>query len=51
MIGTPEPVLESQLTRAEKDPAQRRVLFKLTFRKQIPPPPEDYLRLTRRTLW
>jgi 4-amino-4-deoxy-L-arabinose transferase-like glycosyltransferase len=51
MIGTPELALESRLTRAEKDPAQRRVLIKLTFREQIPPPPADYLRLTRRTLW
>lgn len=51
MTGTPEPILESQMTRAEKEPGQRRVLFKLTFRQQIPAPPEDYIRHVRRTLW
>lgn len=51
MIGTPEPVLESQHTRAEKEPGQRRVLYRLVFRPTIPPPPEEYIRLTRRTLW
>jgi 4-amino-4-deoxy-L-arabinose transferase-like glycosyltransferase len=51
MVGTPEPVLESTHTRLEKNPAERRVLFKLTFRKTLPPPPDDYIRLTRRTLW
>ena len=51
MTGTPEVVLESAHTRAEKEPGHRRVLFKLTFRKTIPPPPEDYIRHVRRTLW
>jgi 4-amino-4-deoxy-L-arabinose transferase-like glycosyltransferase len=51
MIGTPEVVLESRLTRAEKEPGHRRVLFKLTFRATIPPPPVDYIRHVRRTLW
>jgi 4-amino-4-deoxy-L-arabinose transferase-like glycosyltransferase len=51
MIGTPEVLLESAHTRGEKEPGHRRVLFKLTFRKQIPPPPEEYIRHVRRTLW
>ena len=51
MIGTPEPVLESNYTRLEKEPGHRRVLFKLTFREKIPPPPEGYIRHVRRTLW
>ena len=51
MVGTAEPVLESRSTRAEKDPAERRVLFRLTFRKVIPPPDPEYIKVTRRTLW
>jgi hypothetical protein len=51
MVGTVEPILESRLTRAEKEPGHRRVLFKLTFRHEIPAPPEDYIRHVRRTLW
>jgi hypothetical protein len=51
MVGTAEPVLESRHTRAEKDPGERRVLFKLTFRKVIPPPDPEYIKVARRTLW
>ena len=51
MVGTLEPVLESRLTRAEKESGHRRVLYKLTFRPTIPPPPEAYIRHVRRTLW
>jgi 4-amino-4-deoxy-L-arabinose transferase-like glycosyltransferase len=51
MVGTVEPVLESRLTRAEKHPAERRVLFKVTFYPKIPPAPPEYLQVTRRTLW
>lgn len=51
MVGTAEPVLESRQTRSEKHPDERRVLFKVTFRKRIPPPPPEYIQVTRRTLW
>jgi len=51
MVGTPREMLASTHTRAEKDPSQRRVLYQLTFRRQVPPPPEDYIRHVRRTLW
>jgi 4-amino-4-deoxy-L-arabinose transferase-like glycosyltransferase len=51
MVGTPRIILESLHTRAEKDPSHRRVLYQLTFRRTIPPPPEDYIRHVRRTLW
>jgi 4-amino-4-deoxy-L-arabinose transferase-like glycosyltransferase len=51
MTGTPEVVLESRHTRLEKEPGHRRVLFKLTFRRTIPAPPEEYIRHVRRTLW
>ena len=51
MVGTLEPVLESRLTRRQKESGHRRVLYKLTFRPTIPPPPEAYIRHVRRTLW
>jgi 4-amino-4-deoxy-L-arabinose transferase-like glycosyltransferase len=51
MVGTPRVILESSHTRAEKEPGHRRVLYQLTFHRQIPPPPEDYIRHVRRTLW
>ncbi len=35
-VGTAEPVLESAYTRLEKKPDDRRVLFKITFRKNDP---------------
>ena len=51
MTGKVETVLESERTRLEKEPGHRRVLFRLTFHKRIPPPPEAFLRHVRRTLW
>ena len=51
MVGTPRIILQSTHTRAEKEPGHRRVLYELTFRRTIPPPPEDYIRHVRRTLW
>lgn len=51
IVGEVTTVLESQLTRNEKDPSERRVLCRVTFRPNIPPPPEEYLRTVRRTLW
>jgi 4-amino-4-deoxy-L-arabinose transferase-like glycosyltransferase len=51
IVGDVTTVLESQLTRNEKDPSERRVLCRVTFRPNIPPPPEEYLRQVRRTLW
>jgi 4-amino-4-deoxy-L-arabinose transferase-like glycosyltransferase len=50
-VGTVQPLLESRLTRGEKHPDQRRVLFKVTFHPHIPPPPPEYIQVTRRTLW
>jgi 4-amino-4-deoxy-L-arabinose transferase-like glycosyltransferase len=46
-----ETLLESVRTRGEKDPSQRRVLYRLHFYSPLPPAPQDYLRLVRRTLW
>jgi hypothetical protein len=51
MVGTPKIILQSTHSRAEKDPGHRRVLYQLTFRRTIPPPPEEYIRHVRRTLW
>jgi 4-amino-4-deoxy-L-arabinose transferase-like glycosyltransferase len=51
MTGTLEVLLESRHTRLEKEPGHRRVLYRLAFRPTIPPPPEDYIRHVRRTLW
>ncbi|MBA2226330.1 MAG: glycosyltransferase family 39 protein [Gemmataceae bacterium] len=49
--GTVETVLESTRTRGEKNPDQRRVLYRIHFTQPLPPAPEDYLRVVRRTLW
>lgn len=46
-----EVLLESVCTRGEKEPSQRRVLCRLRFSSPLPPPPEDYIRMVRRTLW
>ncbi|MCS7021611.1 MAG: glycosyltransferase family 39 protein [Gemmataceae bacterium] len=46
-----ETLLESAYTRGEKQPQQRRVLYRLRFPATLPPAPEEYLRLVRRTLW
>jgi 4-amino-4-deoxy-L-arabinose transferase-like glycosyltransferase len=51
IVGDVEVVLESQHTRDEKAPSERRVLCRVTFHKTFPPPPEEYLRAVRRTLW
>lgn len=50
-IGTIEPVLESEKTRLEPSPEYRRVLYRVTFHPQTPPPPPELLAQTRRTLW
>jgi hypothetical protein len=50
-VGETTVVLESNYTRNEKDPSERRVLCRVTFHKELPPPPEDYIRIVRRTLW
>jgi 4-amino-4-deoxy-L-arabinose transferase-like glycosyltransferase len=51
VVGTATIVLESRYTRNEKDPSERRVLCKVIFKKDIPPPDAEYLRIVRRTLW
>ena len=51
VVGTVETVLESHMTRGERNPNERRVLCRVTFHPHIPPAPEEYLRMTRRTLW
>lgn len=51
IVGTTTVVLESQYTRNEKDLSERRVLCQVRFHKNIPPPPEEYIRVVRRTLW
>ncbi len=51
IVGDVKIVLESQHTRGEKDPTERRVLCRVTFHQNIPPAPEEYLRVVRRTLW
>ncbi len=50
-VGTTTVVLESSYTRNERDPSERRVLCRVMFHKEIPPPPEEYIRIVRRTLW
>lgn len=50
-VGSVETILESKKTRNEKDPSERRVLCRVTFRKELPAAPEDYLKTVRRTLW
>ena len=50
-VGTVETVLESTQTRGEKNPEQRRALYRIHFTRPLPPAPEDYLRVVRRTLW
>ncbi len=51
VVGKVEVVLESAHTRSEKSPTERRVLCRVTFLRDIPPPPLDYIRYARRTLW
>jgi 4-amino-4-deoxy-L-arabinose transferase-like glycosyltransferase len=51
VVGTATIVLESRYTRNEKDPSERRVLCHVIFKKNIPPPDAEYLRIVRRTLW
>jgi 4-amino-4-deoxy-L-arabinose transferase-like glycosyltransferase len=51
VVGTATVVLESRYTRNEKDPGERRVLCRVTFKKDIPPPDAEYIRIVRRTLW
>ena len=50
IVGDVEVVLESRKTRGERDAADRRVLCRVTFHSVIPPPPEEEIRLARRTL-
>ena len=51
VVGDVTIMLESGYTRGEKDPSERRVLCRVTFHKTIPPAPEEYIRVVRRTLW
>jgi 4-amino-4-deoxy-L-arabinose transferase-like glycosyltransferase len=50
-VGTVETLLESAKTRGEKTPSQRRILCRIHFFQPLPPAPEEYLRVVRRTLW
>ena len=47
VVGTVETVLESRMTRGERNPNERRVLCRVMFHPHIPPAPEEYIRMTR----
>lgn len=51
VVGNVEVVLESRQTRCEKSIDERRVLCRVTYHQHIPPAPEEYIRIARRTLW
>ncbi len=53
IVGKVDVLLESRKTRGEHNLAERRVLCRVTFHPNIPPPPSEYnefIRLARRTL-
>ncbi len=51
VIGTVEPVLESEKTRLEPHGGYRRTLFRVTFHATAPAAPPELLAASRRALW
>ncbi|VTR91752.1 glycosyl transferase family 39 : PMT family glycosyltransferase, 4-amino-4-deoxy-L-arabinose transferase OS=Singulisphaera acidiphila (strain ATCC BAA-1392 / DSM 18658 / VKM B-2454 / MOB10) GN=Sinac_0121 PE=4 SV=1: PMT [Gemmata massiliana] len=51
VIGSVEPLLESEKTRLEPHAGYRRTLYRVTFHATAPPAPPEVLAESRRTLW